>query len=498
VLIAIIDDPKADRDHLRAIRLLGRIGIASGPKAKFRLVDLVRDERRAIADRRAAVVSLGRYGSQAASALPMLDALVRTEPQLADVAQAAMNRIKGPTGPIDKRAIQLVSAFSARAEDSESDLRTKLDQKGITFHPPTDAPVLAAMLQEPALARIHADVCAILGDFGTAGAPAAAALTALAGRGDADRRDAAVAALGRTGGGPAALRAVVNAALAGSGPAADALLRRGPTALANARPLLRQGLAADELSVRRTAARLLTRYGPPDPAALPVLQASLADGDPEVRAEGLLGMTLLGPASSAGVPPQPRTGRRGARAPGVGGAGRGRPRAGAEAEPAAARVEDLAVGEPLGRPDREVGDVDHRRDHLADRLGVRGGLQPEVHRPAFVGLEMAEADPPDARRVDHARDRFAERREAGPESCREQQRLLVADQEVVELQTDVGSVLAEAEDVRGDLGDGGFSKAEHEGPSCLVGGGAVNRVIPPHAPGSDEILGAPAAPAPRR
>jgi hypothetical protein len=61
-------------------------------------------------------------------------------------------------------------------------------------------------------------------------------------------------------------------------------------------------------------------------------------------------------------------------------------------------------------------------------------LVPLVQRPAFVRLEVAEADPANSRGIDQAGDRFVHEREQGAHAGVEQQRLVVEHEELVELE----------------------------------------------------------------
>src|SRR5205085_46109 len=79
-----------------------------------------------------------------------------------------------------------------------------------------------------------------------------------------------------------------------------------------------------------------------------------------------------------------------------------------EAEAVTAGRERLLVGERPRRARREVVHARERADEAAERRRRRRERQPFVQRPALVGLEVAEPDPTDRRRVDERRDRVAD------------------------------------------------------------------------------------------
>ena len=94
--------------------------------------------------------------------------------------------------------------------------------------------------------------------------------------------------------------------------------------------------------------------------------------------------------------------------------------------------------------------------------GVGSVGEEEVHGPAFVGLDVTEGDPSQGLRIDDLRHGIADQRVQLTHAGVEQERLLVADQELVERQTagpDLGDVCREAEDVGGDFVNG----CEHGG-----------------------------------
>src|SRR5206468_1541990 len=116
------------------------------------------------------------------------------------------------------------------------------------------------------------------------------------------------------------------------------------------------------------------------------------------------------------------------------------------------RHDDLAVRE---RPRRPVGDVVHADDGTHDaarRLGPRREREPVVQRAAFVGFEVAEADPTDTCGIDDPRHRRAHHRERLAEPGVEEERLVVTDEELVEREVGLRDEGRDAEEVRCDLG----------------------------------------------
>src|SRR5690349_8920830 len=86
---------------------------------------------------------------------------------------------------------------------------------------------------------------------------------------------------------------------------------------------------------------------------------------------------------------------------------------------------------------------------------------------------MAEGDPSQRARIDHLGDRLAHRGEHRSHPGMKQQRLAVADEELVELHIDFRRVAADTEDVGGDFYDrahGGFPRArQHNTKSAWIG-----------------------------
>ena len=105
----------------------------------------------------------------------------------------------------------------------------------------------------------------------------------------------------------------------------------------------------------------------------------------------------------------------------------------------ASRVDRLVGSQPPRRTIGKVVQVHERADLGADRLRLRRLGEPLVQRAAFVDFEVAPADPPQCGRVDDLCDRLTDRREHPAHARVKQERLLVADDEVIELQVDFGN-----------------------------------------------------------
>ena len=130
-------------------------------------------------------------------------------------------------------------------------------------------------------------------------------------------------------------------------------------------------------------------------------------------------------------------------------------RGGQEAQGVRAGREGLAVGELPHLAERVVADAHEGAVGAARGLRVPCLLQPVVERPALVRLEVAEGDPAQRLGVHDLPDGVAHPLEHAPRAGVVEQRLLVADQELAELQIGLLDVRADAEDVRRDLADGG-------------------------------------------
>ena len=95
-----------------------------------------------------------------------------------------------------------------------------------------------------------------------------------------------------------------------------------------------------------------------------------------------------------------------------------------------------------------------------DDLRARRGVEEQVHRAALVGLDVGERDPAQILYRNDAVDRVGHEREQLAHPGVEQERLVAADQELVEREArgrgDFVDLGRQAEDVGGDLVDLGF------------------------------------------
>ena len=97
------------------------------------------------------------------------------------------------------------------------------------------------------------------------------------------------------------------------------------------------------------------------------------------------------------------------------------------------RSSDLAVGHRTGRTVGQVVQRHHARQLAVDDLGLRRRGEELVHRAALVGLDVARTRSSAGRRAARSRgDRLGHQREQRPHPGVEQERLLVADEELVE------------------------------------------------------------------
>jgi len=124
-----------------------------------------------------------------------------------------------------------------------------------------------------------------------------------------------------------------------------------------------------------------------------------------------------------------------------------------EAKPVFPRVDNLLLRDPAGRPDGEIGEVDERRHDRTKRLRLRSRLEPLVQGSTFVRLEMAETQPPDRCGIDDSRDGFPNVRKVALHAGVKEQRLVILDEELIELKLVVVVVVRNAVDVGCDLGD---------------------------------------------
>ncbi len=113
-----------------------------------------------------------------------------------------------------------------------------------------------------------------------------------------------------------------------------------------------------------------------------------------------------------------------------------------------------------GRTVAHVVERQHAREPAVDDLRARRGLEEQVHRAALVGLDVGERDPAQILYRNDAVDRVGHEREHLAHPGVEQERLVAADQELVEREArgrgDFVDLGRQAEDVRGDLVDLGF------------------------------------------
>ena len=126
-----------------------------------------------------------------------------------------------------------------------------------------------------------------------------------------------------------------------------------------------------------------------------------------------------------------------------------------------ARSQDLARPQRARRTRREILHVDHGADLTAGGLRVGRDGEPFVQRAALVHFEVTPANPAQRGRIDQAGHRLAHLREHPPHAGVEQQRLLVLDEEVVELQVELRSENRDSEDVWGDFVDLGHGNASY-------------------------------------
>ena len=123
----------------------------------------------------------------------------------------------------------------------------------------------------------------------------------------------------------------------------------------------------------------------------------------------------------------------------------------AEAVALGPRLKRFAVLQQLRRPSREIHQVDDSGDEPADRLRVRGQREPIVERAPLVGLEVTAVDPTQLAGLDEPQHGFLEVRKHAAQAGVHQQRLVVADEKVVELHADLRVHDRQAEDVGSDL-----------------------------------------------
>ena len=91
----------------------------------------------------------------------------------------------------------------------------------------------------------------------------------------------------------------------------------------------------------------------------------------------------------------------------------------------------------------------------ADGLSLGRELQPVVESAALVGFEVTPGDVPEVRRIHELLNRFPQGGEHRLESGVEEERFLVAHEEMIDLHVKVGNVNGEPEEIGGDFSDGG-------------------------------------------
>jgi hypothetical protein len=97
----------------------------------------------------------------------------------------------------------------------------------------------------------------------------------------------------------------------------------------------------------------------------------------------------------------------------------------------------LAIPQPPRRTDRKVVHADQRSEHAANRLGLRRNFEPVIQSTTFIRLEMTEPNVTDLRRIDDSRHSFLDGREHSFQPRVEEQRLVVFDEKVIELELEL-------------------------------------------------------------
>jgi hypothetical protein len=132
-------------------------------------------------------------------------------------------------------------------------------------------------------------------------------------------------------------------------------------------------------------------------------------------------------------------------------------------EPMTAGLDHLARCQAARRAVAEVFEIHRGAQLAAGRLCIRRNREPLVERSALVHLEVAPADPPQRRGIDHASHRVPHFRKHLPHARVKQERFRVADEEVVELQVELRNVDGNAKQVLGDFVD----LCSHGGPPSV-------------------------------
>jgi hypothetical protein len=104
------------------------------------------------------------------------------------------------------------------------------------------------------------------------------------------------------------------------------------------------------------------------------------------------------------------------------------------ADPPAAEVKHLSVGQGAWCAIRQIRNGHQHPGAALDHVRRRGGRQPAIHRPHLIGLDMPEAQPPQSLQGNDPRHRPGDCRKHLPVPAVPQQRLLGHDEELVEHQ----------------------------------------------------------------
>ena len=124
-----------------------------------------------------------------------------------------------------------------------------------------------------------------------------------------------------------------------------------------------------------------------------------------------------------------------------------------------ARAQDILSRHAARGADGEIIHAHELADEGADRLGLGRQLQPLVERADFVGFKVTPGDVAEFRRINQRGHGFPQRREHPLESRVKEQRLLVANEEMVELHVELRDIDGEPKQVRGNFIDGSHGGA---------------------------------------
>src|SRR5918992_5572708 len=98
----------------------------------------------------------------------------------------------------------------------------------------------------------------------------------------------------------------------------------------------------------------------------------------------------------------------------------------------------LALGKWTGRPIGKIVHHHQRPNETAHRLRTWRDVQPFVEGATLIGLEVAEADPTQPRRIDNGRHGIEGRRKHFLQPRMHQERLFVFDEKLIELNAELG------------------------------------------------------------